>query len=148
MCFYCHSEANRVVMTPHLPQAAVGRKEKTHCEVPHWAQSCPWARVQLTDKASDRDTLLWVDNRNYNYLKKYLLLPLLLPLCLLVFIPLFNPFLLSLVFKFRKSRLEELTERNTHYSGVCVKYCSDFLSQTSLAALSFMDDHFSLNHPP
>jgi len=43
-------------MTPHLPQAAVGEKEKSHCEVSHRAQGCPWARVQLTDKAFDSDT--------------------------------------------------------------------------------------------
>lgn len=65
MCFYCRGEANRVVMTPHLPQADVGGKGKkeSHGEVSHKAQGCLWARVQLTDKAFDSDTLLWDDNK-------------------------------------------------------------------------------------
>lgn len=33
MCFYCHGEANRVVMTPHLPQADVGGKKKKKATV-------------------------------------------------------------------------------------------------------------------
>lgn len=52
-------------MTPHLPQADVGGKgKKSHREVSHKAQGCLWARVQLTDKAFDSDTLLWDDNKN------------------------------------------------------------------------------------
>lgn len=57
MYFYCRGEANRVVMSQHLPQADVGGRRKSHGEVSHKAQGCLWARVQLTDKACDNDTL-------------------------------------------------------------------------------------------
>lgn len=50
-------------MTPHLPQAAVGGRKKA-TEVSHRAQGCLWARVLLTDKVLDSDTVLLVDNRN------------------------------------------------------------------------------------
>lgn len=62
-------QSNRVVMTPYHSTPAIGRcgwKEggKSHCEVSHGAQGCPRARVQLTDKAFDSDTLLCDDNKN------------------------------------------------------------------------------------
>lgn len=63
--FYCHGEAKRMMMTPHLPQADVGGKEEErHHEVSHRAQGCPRARVQLIDKPFDSDILLCDDNKN------------------------------------------------------------------------------------